>query len=77
MFSVKYTQNGKQKWATIGKASEGITEEYAYQRRIDILNKIIAGEAPHIRGKRGAATLEQMVGAYLVKRFVRCIERIA
>jgi len=63
-FWITWTQNSKKEWENVGNASAGITEEYAYQRRIDILSKIHAGETPDIRSRRRAVTLEQVMAAF-------------
>ena len=64
IFWVTWTQNGKKEWEKVGAASEGFTEEFAYQRRIEILNKVNAGVNPDIRTKRKAITLEAVIQAF-------------
>lgn len=65
---ITWTQNGKKQWENVGNASAGVTEEYAYQRRIEILNKINARETPDIRNRRKAVTLESTMQFYLTWR---------
>ena len=62
---ITWTQDGKKHWELIGNASGGYTEEFAYQRRIEILSKLNAGETPDIRSKRKSITLEDIMRAYL------------
>jgi hypothetical protein len=64
-FWIKWTQNGEPKWDNIGNASAGVTEEHAYQRRVEILGKLFAGETPDIRSRRKKITLEDIMLAYL------------
>ncbi len=63
-FWITWTQNGKKQWELVGNASAGYTEELAYQRRIEILNKVHAGQSPDIRSKRKAVTLEDVIQAF-------------
>ncbi|MDL2279934.1 tyrosine-type recombinase/integrase [Desulfovibrio sp. OttesenSCG-928-G11] len=65
VFWVKWTENGKPEWERVGAVSEGVTEEYAYQRRVEILSQLHAGEIPSVRNKRKAMTLEQAMTAYI------------
>jgi len=64
-FWITWTQNGEKKWENVGKASNGVTEEYSYQRRVEILSKVHAGETPDIRSRRKKITLEGIMRAYL------------
>jgi len=51
-YCINYKENGKVKWVTIGKKSEGINEAFCHQQRIDIINKSKFGEeAPIIKNK--------------------------
>ena len=63
-FWITWTQNGIKKWELIGNASNGYSEELAYQRRIEIVNKVNAGQTPDIRSRRKAVTLEAVVQAF-------------
>jgi integrase len=63
-FWITWTQNGKKQWELVGLASNGYSEELAYQRRIEILNKVNEGQTPDIRSRRKAVTLETVVRAF-------------
>ena len=64
-FWITWTEHGKKQWENVGSASAKVTEAFAYQRRIEILSQINAGEIPSIRNKRKAVTLEQVMQAYI------------
>jgi hypothetical protein len=64
-FWITWTEHGKKQWENVGNASLGITEEYAYQRRIKILGKLGTGGIQDIRAKRQSLSLEEVMAAYL------------
>lgn len=63
-FWITWTENGKKQWENVGNASGKITEEYAYQRRLEIISKLNAGETPDVRSRRKSITLEDIMQAY-------------
>lgn len=63
-FWITWTQNGKKQWELVGTASGGYSEELAYQRRVEILNKVNEGQTPDIRSRRKAITLEAVIQAF-------------
>jgi integrase len=64
IFWIAWNDNGK-KWLRIGAASQGITEDYANQKRIDILNKRNLGENPAFINRRKTVTLDRIISGYL------------
>ena len=67
IFWVFWYADGKKHRLRIGNSSQGITEEYANRRRIDILNKIHLGENPDLT-LRKKPTLDYIVAAYFAWR---------
>ncbi|TVM15787.1 hypothetical protein DPQ33_13865 [Oceanidesulfovibrio indonesiensis] len=53
---------GRQRWTTVGRASEGITEAFANQKRIETINMVNHGENPAERRKK-VATLADVFEA--------------
>ena len=64
IFWITWNDNCK-KWLRVGTASQGITEEYANQQRIDIINKRNLGENPAILSRRKGIPLDKIISAYL------------
>ncbi|KIM07182.1 MAG: hypothetical protein KU29_07465 [Sulfurovum sp. FS06-10] len=67
-FCINYKENGKVKWVTIGKKSEGINEAFCHQQRIDIINKSKFGEqAPIIKNKakKKSSLFDDMAKEYI------------
>lgn len=68
IFCFSYSIAHKTSWVKVGRASEGITEEYTNQRRIEFLNKLRHGENPAAMARRKLVTVEQIVDAYFLWR---------
>lgn len=64
-FWITWTQEGKKQWKNVGSASMGITEEYAYQLRIEILRNLNVGDAPDVRSRSKPVTLDEVLTAFL------------
>jgi site-specific recombinase XerD len=69
-YSINYKDiNNKLQWLKIGKQSEGITQDFCNQKRIEILSNIRLGEEPtKIRKKRkkNIITLDELTEKYFV-----------
>jgi len=57
--------NNKMQRKTIGKKSEGITERYAYNKRIETLNQIRHGEDPLAHKKKAKFQFEDVWNLYV------------
>jgi len=57
--------NNKMQRKTIGKKSEGITERYAYNKRIEMLNQIRHGEDPLAHKKKAKFQFEDVWNLYV------------
>jgi len=70
---------GKKRWEKVGKHSEGIREQYCYNKRAEILNKMRLGENPtHIKSRRlikEAITFEMIANNYIKFKEVRLGKR--
>ncbi|MDY0403014.1 site-specific integrase [Sulfurovum sp.] len=68
-YSVLYKDiNNKTQRITVGKKSQGITEQYCNQKRIETLNKVLLGEQPtsiQKRSKKSSITLDEVANKYL------------
>jgi len=58
-------RNNKMQRKTIGKKSAGITEKYANNKRIEILNQIRLGEDPLAHKKKATFTFEDVWNLYV------------
>ena len=56
---------GRLTWFRVGKASQGITEEFANRKRIELVNLVNLGENPDARRKKATATLEEVFAAFI------------
>jgi integrase len=59
--------DNKMQRLTIGKKSQGITEQYCNQKRIEVINKITLGEQPTSikkRAKKSIITLDEVASKY-------------
>lgn len=61
-------RDGEKKYIKAGRASEGMTEELAYQLRIEALGKIHNGENVDSLKKKKTQTLDRIMDAYLAWR---------
>jgi integrase len=52
------------KWLKVGRASEGVTEAYAFQKRVEILNNLNLGENPAALIRKKTPVLDSIAGAY-------------
>lgn len=68
-YSILYKDiNNKTQRITVGKKSQGITEQYCNQKRIETLNRILLGEQPtsiQKRAKKSSIILDEVTSAYL------------
>jgi len=65
IFWISYRDaRGKFKWERIGPASQGITEAFAHQKRVERLNLINLGENPAIKKKSKQAVLDEVFEKY-------------
>lgn len=69
-FYISYKElSGKKIWLKIGKESDGIRENYCYNKRAEIINQIRLGEIPTIvknrRIKKEAITFDEIAQYYL------------
>ncbi len=70
--------NNHKKWLKIGKKSEGITEQYCNQKRIEVLNQIRLGEQPTAikrKSKKNIITLDMVANRYFESMKRKSTER--